>query len=251
MNNDRVSEVAARIERGAKRAAEEQARIDEVRALGFVPSDVGPVPEAPARGPVKSTQRMSFYPDGEEGFARKPSGYMGRKTLERADVFDRILLQSARTKSQRPLTPSQIATGRAYRDLTERYDRAGVRCSSLETSGGGGTGGSFIDAVVRDGEQLRRWHHRIGDDVALVVRRVRPSQRGTKKGITDRTLVDMVCLGDKAISEVLKAHGWSVEARNTKVLLRALAAILDRMTGPVGCGIRTLHNGARPPSIFE
>ncbi len=248
---DKFDAARARRDRLERARAEEAARIAAVVQSGFVPDDVGPVPVAPARGPVKATVRMGMYPQGEDGFRLRPEGHAGRKTLERADVFDRILLASAKRKAPHPLTPSQIATGRVYRDLAERHSAGGIKCSSLERTGSGGTGGAFIDALLRDREQLDKLHCRIGPGVAMPLRRVRPSQRGSKRQIGDRTLVDMVALQDRSIADVLAAHGWAVNARNTKAALTALVQILDRMTGPQGCGIRTMHPYGPPPAMFE
>jgi hypothetical protein len=121
--------------------------------------------------------------------------------------------------------------GRHYRGLVERYQAAGVRCSSVESLGRScsGMGGEFIDAVLRDRERIEMLRRRIGGGSALIVRRIRPSQRGTRAGITDRRLVDMVCIEDLSMSEVLKAHGWSIKADLVRSLNVALAAVLDRM----------------------
>ncbi|WP_412073319.1 hypothetical protein [Tritonibacter mobilis] len=47
--------------------------------------------------------------------------------------------------------------------------------------------------------------------------------------ITDRRLVDMVCLKDKPISAVLRAHGWSVQGQTSGAVRQALAEVLERM----------------------
>ncbi len=52
---------------------------------------------------------------------------------------------------------------------------------------------------------------RVGTGTAMAVRKIRPPKRGSRVKITDRRLVDMVCLEDKPISAVLRAHGWSVQ----------------------------------------
>ena len=65
----------------------------------------------------------------------------------------------------------------------------------------------------------------------MAIRRIRPSQRGSKSIITDKRLVDMVCLEDKDLGQVLSAHGWAVKGEANAALRRALAAALDRMQG--------------------
>ena len=88
-----------------------------------------------------------------------------------------------------------------------------------------------MDAVLRDREEIERLHRRIGTGSAMVVRRIRPSQRGSRVSISDRRLVDMVCLEDRAVSDVLKAHGWSVLGETSRAVAKALGQALDRMGG--------------------
>ena len=47
----------------------------------------------------------------------------------------------------------------------------------------------------------------------MTLRRVRPSKRGTKAGITDRRIVDMVCIAGMTLAQVLEAHADGVTAR--------------------------------------
>lgn len=88
-----------------------------------------------------------------------------------------------------------------------------------------------MDAVLRDREEIERLHRRIGTGSAIVVRRIRPSKRGSRVSIADRRLVDMVCLEDRALSDVLKAHGWSVYGENSRCVAQALAQTLEGMRG--------------------
>ncbi|MDK3017613.1 hypothetical protein [Pseudodonghicola flavimaris] len=222
----------------ARRKAEEAARIAAVKARGRVPEQCGPdIPEAPARGAFRLVQLRRLYPDGAEGYRVKDAGHLGRAAICNADVFDRMAASAARARKPVPLSPGQIAMGRHYRDLVERHACAGLRCSSIEAvrSGGSGQGGGFMDAVLRDREEIAWLHRRIGAGVAMAVRRVRPSARGTRVAIPDRQLVDLVCLEDQALSDVLRAYGWSVYGDTLRGLTGALAAALDRMTGPAGC----------------
>lgn len=221
--------------------AEEAARVAEVKARGEVPAACGPaITEAPARGAFRVFEPMDLYPAGEDGFEVKPAGYKGRKAMQTADAFDVMAASAVRKKKPSPFTPGQIAMGRHYRDLLERYESAGVRCSSVEAirSGGSGQGGEFIDAVLRDREEIERLRRRIGDGFAMQVRRVRPSQRNRRKLISDRQLVDAVCIQDRSLSDVLKVFGWVAEGQRAqgahiKVLRKALGDALERMAGPV------------------
>ncbi|MFY1713818.1 hypothetical protein J3366_20300 [Tritonibacter mobilis] len=206
-------------------------RIRAVKERGYVPEVCGhAIPEAPARGAIRVFQPMSLFPDGKNDWRARPSGYRGRSAIQRADVFDVMAAKAASNGKPAPFTRAQVAAGRYYRDLVERHACAGVRCSSVEAlrSGGGGSG-SFIDAVLRDREEIERIRRRIGAGTAMAVRKIRPSKRGSRVNITDRRLVDMVCLEDKPISAVLRAHGWSVREQTSGAVRQALAEVLGRM----------------------
>ncbi len=233
--------VAAYLAARAARAEEEAARIEAVKARGKVPSVCGDeIPEAPARGPFQVFEPVSLYPTGEDEFQAAPSGYRGRSAMRCADTFDVMAASAARRKRPAPFTPGQVAMGRHYRDLVERHACAGLQCSSIEAvrSGGSGQGGAFMDAVLRDREEIERLRRRVGSGYAMQVRRVRPSDRNRRQLISDLQLVDMVCIEDRTLSEVLEACGWVGEGqrasgKHIKALRLALGAALDRMAGPV------------------
>jgi hypothetical protein len=148
-------------------------------------------------------------------------------------VFDVMAAKAARHNKASPLSAGQVAMGRHYRDLVERHACAGLKCSSIEVirTGGGGLGGDFMDAVLRDREEIEHLRCRIGTGSAMVVRRIRPSQRGSRGSISDRRLVDMVCLEDRALNDVLKTHGWSVYGETSQAVVKALGQALARMRG--------------------
>ncbi|MGB0661312.1 MAG: hypothetical protein ACPGNV_14200 [Mangrovicoccus sp.] len=226
------------------RALGEQARIERVKALGAVPDGCSPeIPVAPARGPVRAFTPMKLYPSGEDEWELKASGRIGPdgqpiKSIQRADAFDlmthraQLAHKGKRAEFVPPFSPGQVAMGRHYRNLWERHASAGVRCSSAEAlrAGGAGGGGGFIDAVLRDRDQIKRIRERIGDGFALEVRR--QGKASKRSGITDRRLVDMVCLEEKTLTEVLRAHGWAKRGGNVATLQGALAEALNRMMGP-------------------
>lgn len=254
MNSNRFDEVIGRMERRDRVAAQEQGRMDDVRALGFVPDAVGTeITMAPARGPVRMFDTMALYPKGAGDFELKAAGYAGRKTLQCVDSFDVMAVKAARHKKQSPFNPAQIAMGRFYRDLVEKHACAGVKCSSLEgVSQGGSGGGDFMDAVLRDRDRIDVLRRRIGSGSAAVVRRQRPSSRGSRTSIFDRRLVDIVCLEDGTISDVLKSHGWSIKADLITSLQLSLGLVLDRMMGPVKrAGISAVHFGSGALPIWE
>lgn len=225
----------------------EAERIAAIKAAAMVPFSCGPdIPLAPARGAFQTFRPMEMVP-GTAGTAR-PAGYRGpgegqfRDAIRVADVFSVMEEQARRAHAAKgedvgpftaPLTPAQVQMGRTYRDLVERHGAGGMKCASLEANRGGGSGGAFMDAYLEEGLMIERLRRRIGDGAALVVRRIRPSKRGAgAKGIiTDRVLVDMVCLKDKSLSDVLRHHGWAKKGEHVAVMRRALAAALDRMQG--------------------
>ena len=130
-----------------------------------------------------------------------------------------------------PVSPGQVQVGRDYATLTERVSASGLKCSSLEAQRAGGSGGGDREeAMLRDIQQLRVFHARIGNGLAKEVRRIRPG--GLKRrAIWVRVLVDQVCIGGMTVSDVLEAHGWAVDAKSRDALRRALCAALDRMRG--------------------
>lgn len=213
-----------------RRLQAEEDRIQAVKEQGYVPEVCGDaIPEAPARGAIRVFQLMSLFPDGENDWKACPSGYRGRSAMQCADVFDVMAAKAASNGKPAPFTRAQVAAGRYYRDLVERHACAGVRCSSVEAirSGGGGGGiGSYIDAVLRDREEIERIQRRIGTGTAMAVRKIRPSTRGSRVNISDRRLVDMVCLEDKPISAVLRAHGWSVRGSTLTCIKQTLSNLL-------------------------
>jgi hypothetical protein len=219
-------------------AMDEAARCRAIFAAADPGAGVGPVPVAPAAGARKVTTPYALLPGG----SRRREGHMGRSRVERADVFDRMVEAARRAHARRgedagpfvaPVTPGQAAIGRHYAGLVERHEAGAVRCASLEAwVQGGGGGGSVTDARLAEGREIAALRRRIGDGVAMSVRRVRPSARGAGAGaITDRALVDAVCLGDADLSDVLRRHGWSVDGKNREALRRALVGALDRMQG--------------------
>lgn len=213
----------------------ENARIAMVRALGEVPPECGSdIPHAPARGPVRVFEGVMLYPDGKDGWRAAPSGHAGRKGMARADAFDVMEAQARRGL----FTPSQKAVGRYYAALFEAHACAGMQCASLETAVDrtGGGGGEYIDAVLRDRERLNVLRQRIGSGVSLAVRKVRPSVSGSRALISDRRVVDMVCIEGRTLSDVLRSHGWAVTGKSRGLLRDAFCAALDRMCGPQGGG---------------
>lgn len=198
----------------------------------------GRIIPAPGRGPFRVEPQAEMVPNGtdargQDKWAEKEGGFAGWNPIRQADVFDLMEASARRRSEPAPFTPAQIAVARHYRALVERHDAGGIKCSALDGRTSGGTGRDFMDAYLSEGREIEAMRRRIGTGVALAVRRIRPSARGgaERRGIPDRALVDMVCLGDRSLSDVLKAHGWATFGDNRKALVQALSAALDRMIG--------------------
>jgi len=195
------------------------------------PLEMAAAAVAPARGPMRLVEGYELLAGG----TRRRAG----AHWQAVDVFDRMC-RDAWLRHRRaggdvagfadPFSAGQICVGRDYRGLVERHEAGGMRCASLETAGrAAGTGGEFIDAFIAEGREIELLRRRIGAGQAL--RRIRPSKRGSKAVITDRALVDLVCLWGLDLSAVLRRHGWAVYGANRAAARAALGAALDRMQG--------------------
>lgn len=232
----RLDQFVARVERGEVEALKTEGdRVAAVRALGAVPDAVGPrVPAAVARGPVRMVSMLAAYPDGPDKFKFRPAGAFGRKTLQIADTFDLMARRAVASGGREPFSVSQVAMGRLYRDLVERHECAGIKCSSIEgRSGGGGSGGGIMDAVLRDRQAIRALRGLMGEELALDVGPIPKARRRGRRSVPVRDLVDMVCLWDATITDVLRSYGWPVNGRNRAALTKAAGKALDRMAGPM------------------
>lgn len=225
----------SRIETRDTNLSAEAQRISDIKASGHVPIECGDaIPAAPARGPVRSFDPIARYPDGKDGYVLKSSGYRGRKALALADPFDQLRYYAARARKPAPFTKLQEDAGRHYRDLTLDLQSRGFAHSSLcSTPRGSSSGRDFMERYSDDQRQLLALQHRIGNGVALPVRRLRPSERGSKRGILDRDLVDLFVLHEKTLSDILLKHGWKANGKTRATLLAALGATLDRLATPL------------------
>lgn len=220
------------------RLEQEAERIAQLKQRATAPASCGPdiVPMAPGRGAVRRFQPGQAVIT-EAGHVRVTrAGHLGRDALARADAFDVMLAQSARRRpsdgaNAKPLfTTGQIMAGRDYAVLAERYDAAGVRCSSVEALGGGGQG-SFIDAVIQDGRRLAWMRDKIGDAVVLSPRGAAAHSDRGRRIIRTRHIVDAVCIEGLTISQLLQSCGWPRTKARVNEIRQALAAALDRMRG--------------------
>lgn len=199
-----------------------QSMLDAARA----PESCGPeIPVAPARGRVLSFAPQAVRPTAT-GYEVQHDGFRGRDAARAVDVFDVMLQQVARRGGEAPFTPGQIEAGRTYAMLVERHSSVGLRCISVESQrGSGSAGGAFMDAVLAEGEVIRRMEAAIGMGLALEVQR----ETGARRDIPIRRLVDMVCLEGRSVTAALKAHGWAVYGEIRAQAYAALGDALDRM----------------------
>ncbi|PTX02052.1 hypothetical protein DDE23_13380 [Pararhodobacter aggregans] len=210
----------------ARPGDDEDQRLQFMLDAARAPESCGPeIPVAPARGRVLSFAPQAVRPTAT-GYEVQHDGFRGRDAARAADVFDVMLHQVARRGGEAPFTPGQIEAGRTYAMLVERHSSVGLRCISVESQrGSGSAGGAFMDAVLAEGEVIRRMQAAIGTGMALEVLR----ETGARRDIPVRRLVDMVCLEGKSVTAALKAHGWSVYGDIRAQAYAAVGDALDRM----------------------
>lgn len=217
-----------------RRRSEEHDRIEAIKAAAHPPADCGPdIIGAPARGGFVLHRIRTVQGTGRDDLVQTDRGYVPRSPIRQADVFDRMISRAVRSGKAWPLAPGQIAIGRRYRDLVEWRAAGALKCSAIDGRQAGSGERDFMDAYLAVGQEVSGMHRRIGSGCAVQVRRVRPSARGAdKRGpIFDRVLVDMVCLQQMPLSEVLRQHDWSKTTAHIDALREALCGALDRMIG--------------------
>lgn len=228
--------------RRAEGQATRDASLAAILTAATPPESMGAAPVAPARGAMGLVDEACILPGSDVGAAPgylprlRTTGRFWREVDPLSVMCRQAAMRHAETGSDAPFvapfSPGQIAIGRHYRALTERYEAGGVKLSSLEAGRDSGSrGGDFMDAHLILGRELTGMHRAIGDGSALAVRRIRPSARGSRVSIPDRRIVDMVCLGGLTLSDVLAAHGWASKGETRRALREALCAALDRMRG--------------------
>ena len=221
----------------AWRAMASADRVAAIKAAYTPPAACGPdVVAAPARGAFRTYDPIGLVPGSTERVrseAHRGEGEaIARKGVAVVDVFDRMMVEAARRKMPAPLTPSQIAIGRRYRWITEQHDAGGFKLTSINSTGGGAGATDVLVQRLSERKELVELRRRVGDGVAMSVRRVRPSARGVENRlIRDLDLIDRVCLRDMMLTEVLRAFGWSSRAGNALAVRAALCGALDRMIG--------------------
>ena len=190
---------------------------------------------APARGKMVACPQMTVLAVGAEDFVVAPERYRAGAPGRERDIFDDMTDRATRRGGDKPFTVGQVAVGRAYRDFAQKVMAAGYKTSSTFDARVDGGRVDFMNQYLRDVYRLGMFQRAIGSDVALSPRQmaVHSMDRGARRLITTRDLVDSICLREPkgGLSAVLVAHHWSVSARNVKALRAALCAALERMQG--------------------
>lgn len=219
------------LDRGQDRLAEEAGRIREVLAKAAPPPAMAAAPAAPARGPQQLVPSFSVSTGG----MRRIEGahWQGLSPLAAAvaQAWKRHEARCSDAAFVPPYNPAQVAMAEDYAALVEWREGSPLRCASLEggRSGGGGAG-LFIDSYIDQGRWLAELRGRIGDGVAMDVRR--HMDRGNSRSpIRVRVAVDLLCLRGVAVKAILVRHGWSPDLKAQRALRSAICGALDRMMG--------------------
>lgn len=182
------------------------------RNAGHGSDDGARSPAGPARPPVDTVVVTEELGDGTKEL-RTP---LGMKTAR---------LRLPRVLRLLPDEDGRRLVALRYVTLQELVDAPNV-CADLNSAGATGKisdGGATYRVGLA--EELRAYQWAIGSGVALAPK----SRRGRRRPVTDRTVVDLICLGGVDLSGVLRAHGWGLRASFRHHLEARLLAALDRM----------------------
>lgn len=211
-----------------------EAEARQVRAMldeATPPEAMRVAPVAPARGPQQLVPNFTVTGGG----MRRIEGahWQGLSPLAAA-VAQARLRHEARNPDAPfvpPFNPAQVQVAEDYAALVEWREGSPLRCLSLDgaRSGGGGSG-LFIDSYIDQGKWLAKLRQRIGDGVAMDVRR-QMDRGNARRRITVRAAVDMLCLEGVPVKAILRRFGWVGNMRECRELRTAICAALDRMQG--------------------
>jgi hypothetical protein len=215
---------------GQIRVADSHARVEAIKGLATPPAAMQAAPIAPARGPQQLVPSFTVIGGG----MRRIDGAHWRALSPLATAVAQARLRhETRTPDSPfvpPYSPAQVAMAELYAALVEWRDGSAVKCASLEPGREGGGSGHFIDSFMDRGRQLAELQVRIGDGVAMDVRR--HMDRGNSRSrITVRAAVDMACLAGVDLTNVLRRFGWSEKGEHRRQLHDAIRGALDRMQG--------------------
>lgn len=212
------------------RLALEARRIEGIKAQASPPPAMQAAPAAPARGPQQLVPSFTVTPGG----MRRVEGahWRGLSPLAAAVAQARLRHEARGGDSDfvAPYGPGQIAMAEFYASLVEWREGSALRCSGFEAGREGGGSGQFIDTFIQRGLDLAQLHHRIGNGIAMAPRR-NMDRGNTRRTISVRAVVDMVCIGGQDLTAVLRRFGWEGNGRNRAELRQAICGALDRMQG--------------------
>jgi len=214
-------------------AVRREAEAKQVRAMldgATPPPGMRAAPIAPARGPQALVPSFTVTPGG----MRRIEGVHWRALSPLAAAVAQARMRHETRKIESPFvppySPAQVAMAEHYATLVEWRDGSAMKCASLEAGREGGGSGHFIDSFMDRGRQLAELQVRIGDGVAMDVRR-HMDRGNTRSRITVRAAVDMACLAGVDLTEVLRRFGWEPDGKNRKALRTTICGALDRMQG--------------------
>lgn len=211
-----------------------QGEADRVKAMlvdAAPPQAMSAAPVAPARGPQQLVPTFSVTTGG----MRRVEGahWQGLSPLAAAVAQARLRHEGRSTDAPfvPPFNPAQVAVAEDYAALVEWRQGSPLRCASLDggRSDGGGSG-LFIDTYIDQGEWLAELRRRIGDGVAMDVRR-HMDRGNTRRTIRVRVALDLLVLDGVAVKAILRRFGWTADMKEQRALRSAICAALDRMQG--------------------
>lgn len=208
----------------------EAERVRSILAEARPPVHMVQAPVAPARGAQQLVPNFTVTGGG----MRRIEGahWQGLSPLAAA-VAQARLRHEARNPDAPfvpPFNPAQVQVAEDYAALVEWREGSALKCASLEAGRGGSGSGVFIDRFIDQGVWLATLHQRIGDGVAMSVRR-HMDRGNTRCQITVRKAVDLLCLDGVPVKAILRRFGWATDMKNQKALRSAICGALDRMQG--------------------
>ena len=206
------------------------ARVQVVMQVATPPAAMSAAAIAPARGP------QVLVPDftaTRGGIRQRMGGHWQALSAIATMVVNARLRHEARDTAAAfapPFNPAQVQVAEDYAALVEWREGSPLRCASLEGGRGGANGNPFIDSYIQNGLWLETLQARIGTGVAMAPHR-HMDRDNSRRAILVRVAVDMLCLGGKDMTSILRRHGWTPDVKTRKALRLAICGALDRMQG--------------------
>jgi hypothetical protein len=217
---------------GQARLTGEESRVRAMLDLACPPVAMERAPVAPARGPQQLVPTFSVTAGG----MRRVEGahWQGLSPLAAAvaQAWRRHEARGTDAPFVPPFNPAQVAVAEDYAALVEWREGSPLRCASLEAgrSGNGGGSGLFIMTYIEQGNWLTELRRRIGDGIAMDVRR-HMDRGNSRKVIRVRVALDLLALDGVAVKSILRRFGWVANIRECRDLRAAICGALDRMQG--------------------